>query len=54
VEAFQLNVGVVETPVALLAGEARVGADGAAKTVVKLRTEDQGLVPPAFVAFTRQ
>ena len=55
VEAFQLKVGFVATPVAPFAGEARVGAAGGEGAVVKLRTgEDQSLVPPVFFAFTRQ
>ena len=54
-EGFQLKVGLVETPVAMSAGEASSGAAGAAPTtVVKLQTPEYALVPPAFVAFTRQ
>ena len=41
--------------VAPFAGEARVGAaGGVATTVLKLQAVGQALVPPAFVAFTRQ
>jgi hypothetical protein len=53
VEALQFNVGFVATPVAVLVGETRVGADGIA-LVVKLHTLDHALVPATFVAFTRQ
>ena len=54
-EAFQLNVGLVETPVAPLPGKASIGAAGAAPTtVVSLHTVEYALVPPAFVAFTHQ
>jgi hypothetical protein len=54
VEAFQLMAGVIDTPVAPLAGEDGVGGAGT-PTVVKLRTgSDQALVPPALLAFTRQ
>ena len=53
-EAFQLKLGLVETPVAPLAGEANAGAESAATVVVKLHTLDQALVLPALVAFTRQ
>jgi hypothetical protein len=57
VEAFQLRVGVVATPVAPFTGEARTGAagaTGAVAVVVKLDVPDHPLVPPAFVAFTCQ
>jgi hypothetical protein len=40
-----------------LTGVFNTGADGIAgnaEVVVKLHTDDQPLVPPAFVAFTRQ
>ena len=53
-EAFQLKVGLVEISVAPFAGEASVGAPGAATTVVKLLPTEYALVPPAFVAFTLQ
>jgi len=36
VEALQLTVGLVDTPVALFDGEASTGAAGAATMVVKL------------------
>jgi hypothetical protein len=54
VEAFQLSVGVMETPVAPFDGDDSVGADGAATMVVKLQAVEYALVPPAFVALTRQ
>jgi hypothetical protein len=44
----------METPVALFDGELSVGADGAATMVVKLQLDEYALVPPAFVALTRQ
>ena len=53
-EALQLSVGVVETPVAPLVGELRIGV---ASTVVKVHVAiglGQALVPPALVALTRQ
>ena len=53
-DALQVKLGLVETPVAPLEGEDSVGTPGAAIIVVKLHTLDQLLVPPAFVAFTRQ
>jgi hypothetical protein len=37
VEALQLTVGLVDTPVALFDGEARAGGAGAATIVVKLQ-----------------
>jgi hypothetical protein len=54
VEAFHDTVGLVETPVAPFEGDDSVGADGAATMVVKLRAVEYALVPPAFVALTRQ
>ncbi len=56
-DAFHVSVAGTATPVARLAGETSVGAGGAAggaSAVVKLRVADQSLIPPAFVAFTRQ
>lgn len=54
-EAFQIRLGVTEMPVAPLAGDESVGAaGGGGGTVVKLKAEDQALVPPEFAAFTRQ
>ena len=53
-EAFHLNVGLVDIPVAPSEGDASVGADGGATMVAKLHTAEYGLVPAAFVAFTRQ
>ena len=53
-EAFQRNVGVVETSVAPLDGETSAGDEGIETIVVKFRTPDQSLVPPALVALTRQ
>ena len=35
-------------------GEARIGVGGTALEVVKLDVDEYELVPPAFVAFTRQ
>jgi len=54
VETFQLNVGLVDTPVVSFAGDTSVGATGAVITVVKLQVFDQPLVPTAFIALTRQ
>lgn len=53
VEAFQVKVGGLVTPVALFAGEDKLGTEGSA-AVVKLKTEDHAPVPPGPVAFTRQ
>ena len=53
-DAFQLSVGLAETPVAPFEGDRRVGGDGGGGTVVKDQVVDQALVPPAFVAFTCQ
>jgi hypothetical protein len=54
--AFQLSVGFVETLVAPFDGEVSVGADGGLTValVVKLQTVEYALVPPVFVALTRQ
>jgi hypothetical protein len=49
--ADQLNVGVLLTLVAALAGEVKVGA---LNTVVKLLAADQAEVPATFVALTLQ
>jgi hypothetical protein len=56
VEAFQLSVGLVETPVAPFEGEESVGAEGGegGAAVAKLQAVEYALVPPAFVALTRQ
>jgi len=56
-EAFQVRVGDVETPVAPLAGEASVGAEGTGGgggSVVNDQTSDQSPSPAAFAPFTRQ
>jgi len=53
-EAPQFIVGLVETPVALSAGDVSVGAEGAATMVVKEYIEEYALVPPEFFAFTLQ
>jgi hypothetical protein len=54
-EAFQLSVGVRDTSVAPLAGATNVGAAGAGGgSAVNDHRADQALVPPAFLAFTRQ
>lgn len=55
-EAPHESVGLADTFVAPLTGEANTGAGGGAGpvAVVKLRVADQALVPPALVAFTRQ
>ncbi len=53
-EAFQLRVGPVETPVAVSCGATRAGAAGAAMMVVNELTVENALVPPEFVALTRQ
>ena len=52
--AFQLNVGAIGTFVAPVAGEFSVGTGGTTETVVNVKVVDQLLVPPAFVALTRQ
>jgi hypothetical protein len=49
-DVFQLNNGLVETPVVPFAGETNVGAPS---TVVKLHV-DQALVPLALLQLTRQ
>lgn len=49
-----MSRGFRATPVALFAGEARIGTDGKATIVVKRRVAVNALVPPAFVALTRQ
>jgi len=54
-EAFHVNVGFGDTPVAPLAGDTCDGANGGAvEPVVKLQTLDQELVPPVFVTLMRQ
>ena len=54
-EAFQVRVGVLETLLDPSSGETCVGAAGGLPApVLKLNTVDHELVPPAFVAFTRQ
>ena len=53
VEANHSSIGVTETPVAPSAGDSKAGAAGARRMVVKVRTVDHALVPPAFLAFTR-
>ena len=53
-EAFHASVGLVAIPVTALAGEASTGVEGGATMVVKLQAFDQALVPPAFLALTRQ
>ena len=45
---------MVETPVALFAGETSVGADGAVNSVEKENGAEKAPVPPAFVALTLQ
>jgi hypothetical protein len=52
--AFQPNGGVVETPVALSEGNVNIGIKGGATIVVKVRTDDHSLTPPALTARTRQ
>jgi hypothetical protein len=44
----------METPVAPFDGDDSVGAVGGATIVVKLQLDEYALVPPAFVALTRQ
>ena len=53
-EEFQLTVGLVEMLVVPLPGEISEGAVGTESVVVNLHGVDQPLVPPAFVALTRQ
>ena len=50
---FQVSVGDTATFVALSAGVVKTGVAGIATIVVKLSVA-QALVPPTFVAFTRQ
>ena len=57
VEALQLIVGFVATPVVPFAGEASTGAGGmtgAEADVVKLQTDDHALEPAVLLALTRQ
>jgi hypothetical protein len=55
VDAFQVNVAFVATPVAPLVGVARTGTGGGGGVVVvKLNAPEYALVPPPFDAFTRQ
>jgi len=54
VAVFQLNVGLIGTFVEPFAGEESVGVDGAATIVVNEKAEEYAVVPPAFVALTRQ
>jgi hypothetical protein len=49
--AFHNSVELVGVSVAPFGGDTSVGV---ARTVVKLHTLDQSLVPPELVAFTRQ
>ena len=51
---FQVSVRLRGLSKAPFAGEERVGAAGTGGTVVKLKMGDQALVPPAFLALTRQ
>jgi hypothetical protein len=53
-EAFQDSVNVVAWFVEPLAGDARMGADGAGGIVVKLHVLEYALVPPLFFAVTCQ
>ncbi len=53
-DAFQDSVSVNGWPVAPLAGAERIGAGGGESTVAKCQTDDQELVPPAFLALTLQ
>jgi len=53
-DAFQVSVNVIDTFFEPSAGERRVGVKGAATMVVKFHIVEYGLVPPTFVAFTRQ
>ena len=54
-DAFQLNINVVGWPVAPLAGDASVGADGTAGMVVKFHGAPVAVVlPPLFFAITFQ
>jgi hypothetical protein len=49
-DALQLKVGVMETQVALLVGEARVGDNGGATGIVKLHTGPEVKLPHVFLA----
>lgn len=53
-EAFQLSVGVIDTPIVPLEGDESIGEEGAAPLVVKLQVVEYALVPPVFAALTRQ
>ena len=53
-DAFQLNVTVVGCVVAPSGGERSVGMGGGAEIVAKPHAPDQSLIPPAFLALTRQ
>jgi hypothetical protein len=56
VDAFQVNVVFVATPVAPLFGVDKTGTAGGdcGVNVVKLQEAEYGLGPAAFIAFTRQ
>ena len=47
-------VGLVETLIALLEGEANIGGAGAATIVVKLDIVEYELIPLTLIALTRQ
>jgi hypothetical protein len=51
---FHVNVGAKGTLVAPAAGVSGVGGAGGAMIVVKFPVVEKALVPPAFVALTRQ
>lgn len=53
-DTFQISVGFAEISVALLVGETSDGGNGLTGTVMKLQTFDHALVPPEFIALTRQ
>jgi len=54
VTVLHVSVGNNATLMALFAGNVRAGATGITGTVVNVSIIENGLVPPAFVAFTCQ
>ena len=53
-EALHCRLGLVATPVALLAGEDSIGAGGGGGAVAKIQTDDQLLLPALLEACTLQ
>jgi hypothetical protein len=53
-EAFHESVAINGSLIVPFAGESSVGCTGGGGTVVKLKMEENELVPPGFLALTRQ